>query len=289
MTPPKKAIRIVEVKEITPADFDGRKFQLGFSIGDISKGNFVPQHDHKVTFTTSGTLEAVWGQSATEMSSTASALATDLIVDAAGQGTLNELKPIHLDTYSAPHEPPTDRFVVPGQIFEIPTGSVPLVQKPPSWSFLGEDISEIRDHINAISRDLLGGQLLKLPEERALFDMYKEVSTRDDFMNRVQSLAGLTVACNKELLGKILSISESNDNGSLILLEKFLTTHSNESRAKEISDVFKNLNFLRQGYPTHADRDLRAFDFFEIGYPVHDYAAAWERILNKYFEALVSG
>ena len=101
MTPPKKAIRIVQVEEITPSDNDGRKYHLDFSIGDLSEGKFVPQHDHKVTFTTSGTLEAVWGQSAIEMSSTASALATDLIVDAAGQGTLNELKPIHLDTYSA--------------------------------------------------------------------------------------------------------------------------------------------------------------------------------------------
>lgn len=286
MTPPKKAIRIIGVKEITPSDLDGRKFQMGFSIGDFSDGNFVPQHDHKLAFTTSGTLESVWGQPATELSSTASALATDLIVDAVSENRLHDLQKIRFDTYSAPHKPPLGRSVRPGQILEIPAGSVPTIQTPPSRSFLGENISEIRDHINAISRDLLGDQLLKLPEERALFDMYKEVSTRDEFMIRIQSLAGLTVACNKALLGKVLNISESNSDGSLILLEQFLTKHSGENRSKEISDVFKNVNFLRQGYPTHADRDLRSYDFFEIGYPVRDYAAAWERILNKYFEAM---
>ena len=59
--------------------------------------------------------------------------------------------------------------------------------------------------------------------------------------------------------------------------------------AAAICDTLKNINNLRQGYPTHGDnldKVLPAHRFFRLRYPVTDYEAAWESVLGKYFEAM---
>lgn len=60
-------------------------------------------------------------------------------------------------------------------------------------------------------------------------------------------------------------------------------------RAAAVCSVFKNINELRKGYPTHVnntDKFLPAHDFLRVSYPIDNFEAAWDAILGKYFRAM---
>ena len=175
-------------------------------------------------------------------------------------------------------------FLFPEKVKEVDANSSKL-----SISFLSEDISEIRDNINALSKVLLGDKLLLLKQERALIDMYKSATSDVEFERRITSIAGLIALVNKNLIREKLDKLSSDNTGWRRHLEELLISYSDEKTAFGICIVFKNINDLRQGYPTHGDNlenVLPAYRFFGISYPIDNYTSAWETVLIRYFLAM---
>jgi hypothetical protein len=158
-------------------------------------------------------------------------------------------------------------------------------------SFLSDDISAERDHVNALSRDLYGDRLLELPQERALLDVYKPTRTPEEFRSRVASIATICTAMNMGLLRRKLGTDAPADAGSLMLLDAFLKKIATVDQATSVCGPLKNINHLRKGFPTHGDNTdqfLPAHDFFKLTYPIEDYAAAWDTLLGAYLTAMKS-
>jgi hypothetical protein len=297
-------LKVKGIREISPPDLDGHVFRLSLDIGEVIGTEFVPAQSSDLDVTISGTLQAVWGIPDSQLASSTGSVAAATVVQRASQGVQNVFQPVSLTTFSAPPTPPTYRIAIPGSLIPI----LEPEQKPETtrgtsmqFSFLSDNISEIRDNINALSRSLLRENLLELHEERPLFDMYKEAKTAEDLSNRIQSLAGLATAVNKKIIlsafdgaklsefAKRHSVNEPSQLAPLVLLEELLTIYSDSKRAKAVCDVFKRLNDLRQGFPTHGDKVekvLPAYDFFKLRYPVRDFPSAWDTILGRYFDAM---
>lgn len=284
----KKFLRVNDLKEITPSGLDGHRYLLSIDVGEVSDGVFNPADTRQVTITSSGTLQAVWGQDDVQIAESSATAATTLILGLAGEGKLDEATKINLNTYTAPEIPPSTPKAIAGTIFPIPEQVVEKEQMV-QFSFLSDDISEVRDQINALARNLLGDKLLELPQERAILDVYKPANSAEEFRNRVQSLAGISTSINKAIIGKELTKDKTSDIGSIVLLEELLTKFSNSQSASDVCGILKNINELRKGYPAHGDNTdkfLMAHDFFRIIYPIDDFPASWESILGAYFKAM---
>lgn len=283
-----KFLRINQITDVTTPGLDGHRYQLSFEVGQMKSGSFRPEAKQTTTITTSGTLQSVWGLTDAQVAETSATAATSILLSTASEGTLDKLQPIQLNTYTAPEHPPTQPQVLPGVVFSIPEPEKPRPRRP-SFSFLSDDIAEIRDQINAISGDLLGDRLLELPQERAILDVYKPAETPEEFRSRVQSLAGICTAMNKTIMGNYLKKESTRDIGSILLLEELLCTFASPDKVTEICNVLKNVNELRKGYPAHGDNTekfLSAHDFFGISYPITNHESSWERILGAYFRAM---
>ena len=163
-------IRFTGIEEISPSGLDGHKYKLSFDIGDVKSGNFVPQESQKITVTTSGTLQAVWGQTDAQVAQSSANTAVAMITSAASLGPATQIQPISLNSFTAPKLPPELPLAVPGALIPIPDQPEPS-EKPQPFSVLSDDIAEIRDQINALSNALVGGRLLELPQERAILDI----------------------------------------------------------------------------------------------------------------------
>jgi hypothetical protein len=245
-----KFIHITNIRDITPAGLDGHQYRLSFDIGNVSSGTFISEQSTNVTVTTSGTLQTVWGQTDSQIAQSSANTAVAMITSAASQGPISQLQPINLNTFTAPKQPVELPLAVPGALIPIPNQPEETM-KPSRFSLLSDDIAEIRDQINAVTKVVLGGRLLELPQERAILDVYKPAATADEFRSRVQSLAGICTALNKPLLGTKLNLQTVTDVGSISLLERFLRTIASPEEVCAVCDVLKNINELRKGYPTH--------------------------------------
>ena len=182
---------------------------------------------------------------------------------------------LKLNTYTAPREPPEVPAVQPGALLPISEGVSTLLHQP-TLSLLSDDISELRDQINAITKDLWGDRILVLSQERPLLDMYKPVRTQDEFRARVQSLGIIVKDLNKRILGTVAGVVETESVGGIVLFEQALEKAMSVEEANSACSVLKNINALRQGYPTHGDnvgQFLEAHRFFKLPYPVKDYGA----------------
>lgn len=160
-------------------------------------GKFRSDESGQTTITTSRTLQSVWGLSDKQIAASSSAAAASVITNVASRNALDELQSIQLNTFTASKSPPSGPQAGPGALIPIPKSSASKPTQPTS-SILSDDIAEIRDQINALASDLLGGRLLELPQERAILDVYKPAVTAEEFRNRVQSLAGICVAIKKK-------------------------------------------------------------------------------------------
>jgi len=284
----KKFLRVNDLKEITPSGLDGHRYLLSIDVGGVSDGVFCSTDTRQVTITSSGTLQAVWGQNDAQIAESSATAATTLILGLAGEGKLDEATKIILNTYTAPEVPPSTPRAIAGTIFPIPEHVVEK-ENMVQFSFLSDDISEVRDQINALARNLLGDKLLELPQERAILDVYKPANSAEEFRSRVQSLAGISTSINKPIIGKELGKGKTYDLGSIVLLEELLTNFSSPQSASDVCGVLKNINELRKGYPAHGDNTdkfLISHDFFKISYPIEDFQASWESILGAYFKAM---
>ena len=267
---------------------DGHKYRLFFDLGNRIEDSFSKESAYNLDIEVSGTLQAVWGKDDKELAITSVSLGTSHILDLASNNQLKDIEPYKLNTYTAPKLPPTGPASGVGAIFpvveiehEIPLGG--------EMSFLSDDISEVRDQINALSNNLWGGRVLLLSQERPLFDMYKPSNTTEEFQTRIQSLGIVVKDLNKEIIEKYLGSEAGESKGTIILLENSLAKLSNPERASEICSVFKNINYMRQGYPAHGDnakKVLVAHRFFDLAYPIQNYSNAWEKILGKYFSSM---
>jgi len=163
----KKFIKVNDLKEITSSGLDGHRYLMSFDVGGLSDGFFKSDQTRQVTITSSGTLQAVWGQTDTELAESSASAATSIVMERITEGRLDEISDISLNTYTAPETPPNTPKAIAGTIIPIP--EIETVEKRESpFSFLSDDISEVRDKINAISKGLLGERLLELPQERAI-------------------------------------------------------------------------------------------------------------------------
>ncbi|MEJ1380700.1 MAG: hypothetical protein RPT95_06995 [Candidatus Sedimenticola sp. (ex Thyasira tokunagai)] len=283
-----KFLHIDNIAEVTPPGLDGHQYQLKYDVGEMVSGVFQPIESRQTTITTSGTLQAVWGLSDTQVAESSATAAASIITTVASRDALDELQPIQLNTFTVAKAPPTGPKASPGALIPIPE-SPESKPTPPTFSILSDDIAEIRDQINALANALLGGRLLELPQERAILDIYKPAVTAEEFRNRVQSLAGICVAINKNIVGTHLGKSSTKGVGSIVLLEELLSSFNGSKEAAAVCGVLKNINELRKGYPTHVDNTdkfLSAHDFFKIEYPIENYEAAWDAILGGYFRSM---
>ena len=284
-----KYLRFNSLNPIQAPGLDGHKYELRFDVGELIDGTFKPLETYKMPVTVSGTLQAIWQQSDTQVAATSASVAARIIADAASSGGLGDLKEVKLTTYTAPREPPPALRVGPDTLIPIP--EAPTVEQPAGRiSFLSDDISDVRDQVNALSRDLYGERLLELPQERAILDVYKPTRTPEEFRSRVVSIATICTAMNMGPLRKHAK-DAPEDARSLMLLDAFLKQIAATEQATSVCGPLKNINHLRKGFPTHGDNAkqfLRAHHFFKLTYPIEDYAAAWDTLLGAYFTAMKS-
>jgi hypothetical protein len=271
-----------------PTSIDGHTYRLFFDVGEQQGKEFHATEQYAVNVEVSGTLQAVWNQSDAEIGPTSATSATSAVLALASENRLRDLGTIQLNTYTVPKIPPTQPVVMSGALFPIAETRKPEPIRQ-ALSTLSEDISEFRDQINALSVALWGERLLLLPQERAILDVYKPTTTVEEYRSRVQSLAGICTAINKDLAGKVLKESGTADIGSIILMEQLLTSISTSDKARDVCEPFKHINNLRQGYPTHTDtveKFMKAHDHFRLDYPVRNFENAWEQILGAYLSSL---
>ena len=286
-------LKIVQFNEIPQANIDGHMFRLLYEIGHMTGSQFQRDSEGTVDVVISRTLQHVWGVPDNQIQYPTGTVAATKILEQASIGTALKFEAIHLNTFSAPERPPDNPSAIAGALIPIPEeiSKQEVAIKMLSLSILSDDISKIIDEINAISKNMWGDTLLKLTQVRQLLDIYKSAKTEEEFKNRVQSIAGLAVSINKELIGSVLAKPDTNSIGSILLLQELLSRISSNEKAESTCKVFKEINNLRKGYPTHGDNIddvLPAHDFFKIPYPIpaSDYESAWESVLGSYFEAM---
>jgi hypothetical protein len=283
-----KFLRFVALRELTPSGMDGHRYRLAFEVGEKRGDHFYPLQSREMDVHASGTLQAVWGKSDSQMSTYSGTSAASHVLGLAKKNSLDALdEPLLLNTYTAPKVPPESPRFEPGVL--IPLDDAPSAPEPRALSFLSEDVSELRDQINALSKDLWGGRLLLLSQERPLFDMYKSASTAEEFRTRVQSLGIIAKDLDRALLRQVAGIASDVPIGDFVLLGKAIETLPTAGSSDAICAPLKQLNNLRQGYPTHGDNAkmfLEAHRYFGLSYPVTSFSEAWESVLARYFESM---
>jgi hypothetical protein len=281
-----QAIRLLAITKRPHSRVDGSEYDLFFEIGTLDNDVFASERHIQVLAQVSGTLEAIWSITPDTMGQVAATIALPKVLEAVREGREAELQMVKLNTYSVPHEPPPIR-AVEGSIHFLNEPEAPRSSQP--LSFLSDDISEVRDQINALAKSLWGDRVLHLSQERPLLDMYKSAKNQTEFRARIQSLGVIAKDFNRALLAKVSVTTDPSTVGDFILLERALETLGHGSEAAAVTVNLKHINSLRQGYPAHgdnADKFLQAHRHFNLPYPVEDYEAAWEKILSEYFSSM---
>jgi hypothetical protein len=283
-----KFLRFVALREVTPSGMDGHRYRVAFEVGEKRGDQFHPSQSRELDVHTSGTLQTVWGKTDAQMSTYSGTSAASHVLDLAKKNSLDAVnEPLLLNTYTAPKVPPESPRLEPGVLIRL--DETPSAPEPRTLSFLSEDVSELRDQINALSKDLWGGRLLLLSQERPLFDMYKAANTAEEFRARVQSLGIIAKDLDRDLLRQVACIASDVQIGDFVLLGKAIETLKGEASSDAVCAPLKQLNNLRQGYPTHGDNAkmfLEAHRYFGLPYPVTSFSEAWELVLARYFESM---
>lgn len=280
-----QALRLLAIVKRPHSRIDGSEYDLFFEIGTVENDAFAAERHIQVLAQVSGTLEAIWRISPDTMGKVAATIALPRVLEAVREGREAELQTVKLNTYSVPHEPPSVR-AAEGSIHPLNEPGPPKSSQP--LSFLSDDISEVRDQINALAKSLWGDRVLHLSQERPLLDMYKSAENQTEFRARIQSLGVIAKDFNRALLAKVSATTDPGV-GDFILLERALDTLGHGSGAAAVTVNLKHINSLRQGYPAHgdnADKFLQAHGHFNLPYPVADCEAAWEKILSEYFSSM---
>lgn len=281
-----QAVRLLGIVKRPHSRIDGSEYDLFVEVGKLNNGVFAPDRHIQVLAQVSGTLAAIWNLPAATMSNVVASIVLPKVIEAIREGHDAQLGTIKLNTYSVPHEPPAVS-ATEGSIQVVNESSAP--ERARSLSFLSEDISEVRDQINALSKNLWGDRILHLSQERPLLDMYKSAESQTEFRARIQSLGVISKDLNRSLLAKVAGIDDPSSIGNYVLLERALDTLGRGAAQPAITANLKHINALRQGYPTHGDntdRFLQAHRHFNLTYPIIDCEGAWETILSAYFSSM---
>ena len=132
---------------------DGHKYRLFFDAGNKSTDSFEPENNYNLDIEVSGTLQAIWGKTDKELAITSVSSGTSHILDLASSNKLSDIETYKLNTYTAKKEPPTGPASGIGAIFPV----IKIEHEKLSggeMSFLSDDISEVRDQINALSNNV---------------------------------------------------------------------------------------------------------------------------------------
>jgi len=281
-----QALRLTGIVKRPVSLIDGTEYDLFFEVGTLDNDAFASDRHIQVLAQVSGTLQAIWDISPDMMGKVAASIALPRVIEAVRTGRVAELQTIKLNTYSVPHEPPAVK-VAEGSIHPL---SEPEPSKPSQpLSFLSDDISEVRDQINALAKSLWGDRVLYLSQERPLLDMYKSAENQTEFRARIQSLGVIAKDFNRTLLAKLSKTTDPSNVGDFVLLERALETLGYGREATVVTTNLKHINSLRQGYPAHGDnaeKFLLAHRHFNLPYPIEDCGAAWEKILSEYFMSM---
>jgi len=199
------------------------------------------------------------------------------IVNKINDGTLNDEEEIWLTANNTPIsytkdisdiKPMSDKTEV-----TIPITKNNMLKK--HWYFHASSIIDIRDNINALTKEKYHENLLILVQERLLLELLRDADSHEEFMHRVAALSILASEFNVPLLRKMTGIADTKYKSIDLLEEYFKLRNCNRSRTV---DILRNINRIRKGYPIHGDHlggVLSAYKFFAIDYPINDYDHAW--------------
>ena len=166
-----------------------------------------------------------------------------------------------LTTENYPTECPFDpvRISAPsGAAVEVDTGDKSLAIRVAS-SITAVAIIESRDNINALFHQKYREKLIILREERDLLRFFQDCESAEEFSYRIGSLHNSAVNLNIQCLRKITCITDTKVK-SIGLLKAYLNKISGFDF--QVIMPLKQLNKLRQGYPTHGDRSDGLLDAF---------------------------
>jgi hypothetical protein len=258
--------------------------------------------DGRIQVGASGSLLHQWGITDTQaLNNLFFGLAKRHLIDRAAAGELTGEERVELTTYNARGDRPGWLGEAPDfRSFDVdvedPAAALVIESAIPphdetSPFILGAKIIEMRDNINAIFSERLGGPLLKLPEERALRQLVCECADEKDFVYRLSALAGLIGAMDKPGLERATTTRATND-GSINALEAYLNEHFADKREQVVVTIgaLRKANRIRQMFPIHSDSELVLESIRTLGlsYPIRDYKLAWRTVLRHYSQALDS-
>jgi len=259
--------------------------KLGY-IGSPEEAAKTTQHRIKVGIT--GTLHACWGLNDEALVKVLYEHGKRHITQKLKDGSLTPREELMLATSNAPQRSPFDpgRITNPnGAEFRVTVENTELANNLTELQ-IGSVIVDALDNINARFHDLHGQDLFVPLEFRATLELIRPANSRDEFTVRVITIAHLIDRLNTALLRKITGITDSQIL-SISLLERYLVSLSGDYSL--VIKVFRNLVYLRNGYPVHTDKDSRvieAHNFFGIGYFPTDFRSAWITLLRQFLHAL---
>lgn len=271
-------------QEYLPVTRDGLDLRLEFTVVD-SDLRGAPE---ETSATTSGqmiigisrTLASVWGLEPAARDKVLLEFARRHIRGKVQDGTLTDREELHLTTGNTPTPCPFDpnRITVAiGQPMEFTMEDKnPVQAAEPSGT--AARIIDLRDNVNAIFHERYGEDLLSLPQERALLELFRPCRSQEEFGYRVAALAGLAGAINGSALKQQIR-EESSDMRPIQALRAYLTQKSTAIPPIDICDPLSYLNRLRQMYPIHTDDAggvIEAHRFFGLDYPIRDWPRAWK-------------
>lgn len=284
---PKRRVRFVR-SNWEPVLGDSDSLSFAYEIEPI--GVTPPELDLQVsagivTINITRTLQSLWNLDRDSLGKALGYYAKEHVSAKAEDYSLTEDEELQLSTYNSPNQPPIDisqlGLIVPAE-FEIEIPDLEEEKDMDSIEHAGK-IIDLRDGINAIYGEAFENRLLSLPQERALFEMSRTCSTREEFTHRVSSLCELAISIDPNAFTKVTDFMVKGQ--SIEKLGKFLRAHYPGDLTESVMERISQFNRLRRMYPIHTDRSsgvLAAFEYFGIEYPVQDYQAAWNSLLASY-------
>ncbi|HZK70555.1 MAG TPA: hypothetical protein VFD03_03415 [Clostridia bacterium] len=286
-----KYVKFIDVRK-QPTTRDGIDYDFTFSIVDYDiigkpeEKNKTISHIIRVGI--SGTLNACWGLSEDNLIKVLFEFAKRNLQNKLKEGTLGEHEELvfttaNIDSSKPPFDP--DRIDYPGKGIHVIMPAIQIEKNLPQLE-LASRIIDLRDNINAIFKERHKKSLLILPQERGLVELMKNADSQEEFMYRLSALATLSSSLNLEALRNITGINDKTQK-SIALLEAYLSKQNGD--CSDITNILKNINRLRQGYPTHGDQVdgvIKSFKFFNIEYPISDYDFAWKTLVLNYLHVL---
>lgn len=208
------------------------------------------------------------------------------IKEKAQDKTLKNYDEIILTTEFGISEYPFDPTTLPIPIeyeFQIDENKDSIVDKI-NKGRLASDIIQKRDNINAVFYGKYKEKLLLIDQERNLLEFFKSVNSLEEFSFALASFSSLISNLNVKILRSITGINDDKVK-SITLFENYL----NSIQKNNISDLFKGINRIRQGYPIHTDKAdgfIEAHKKLGLSYPIKNYENTWLDLLQKYLSAL---